>query len=163
MRAESRAGVSARCVASRRQTRVRQLVLWKSGPDHVGRQINDAFQTAGNGCRGPDGRCPGGPGGGLAEVGVSGRTKPRRSKRTWSCFRSSSSRPALLGDRFHDVAEPIPGPSTMAIGEKARQHGMYIVAGIAERGDTGVVYNTAVIVRGTASWWAPIASNTSFR
>jgi predicted amidohydrolase len=51
-----------------------------------------------------------------------------------------------LGDRLHDVAEPIPGPSTMAIGEKARQHGMYIVAGIAERGDTGAVYNTAVIV-----------------
>jgi predicted amidohydrolase len=51
-----------------------------------------------------------------------------------------------LGDRLHDVAEPIPGPSTMAIGEKARQHGMYIVAGIAERADTGAVYNTAVIV-----------------
>ena len=51
-----------------------------------------------------------------------------------------------LGERFHDVAEPIPGPSTAAIGEKARQHGIYIVAGMAERSDTGTVYNTAVII-----------------
>jgi predicted amidohydrolase len=51
-----------------------------------------------------------------------------------------------LGDKFYDVAEPIPGPSTGALGEQARQHNMYIVAGIAERDLTGTVYNTAVIV-----------------
>jgi predicted amidohydrolase len=34
----------------------------------------------------------------------------------------------------------------MALGEKARQHGMYIIAGMAERSDTGTVYNTAVII-----------------
>ena len=51
-----------------------------------------------------------------------------------------------LGDKFHDVAEPIPGPSTRTLGEKAREHNMYILAGIAERGATGTVYNSAVIV-----------------
>lgn len=51
-----------------------------------------------------------------------------------------------LGDKFYDVAEPVPGPSTRALGEKARAHGMYIVAGIAEQGATGTVYNTAVII-----------------
>lgn len=51
-----------------------------------------------------------------------------------------------LADRLYDVAEPVPGPSTEAIGKKARQHGMYIILGIAERTPTGTVYNTAVIV-----------------
>ena len=51
-----------------------------------------------------------------------------------------------LEDKFYDIAEPIPGPSTKALGEKAREHGMYIIAGIAEQGSTGTVYNTAVII-----------------
>jgi predicted amidohydrolase len=51
-----------------------------------------------------------------------------------------------LGDKFYAVAETVPGPSTAALGEKARQHSMYIIAGIAERDLTGTVYNTAVIV-----------------
>ena len=51
-----------------------------------------------------------------------------------------------LGDKFNDLAEPVPGPSTETLGRKAREHKMYIVAGIAERDVTGTVYNTAVIV-----------------
>ena len=51
-----------------------------------------------------------------------------------------------LGDMFYEIAEPIPGPSTEALGEKASQHRMYIIAGIAERDLTGTVYNTAVII-----------------
>jgi len=51
-----------------------------------------------------------------------------------------------LGDKFHDVAEPIPGPTTRTLGEKAREHNMYILAGMAERDATGTVYNSAVIV-----------------
>lgn len=51
-----------------------------------------------------------------------------------------------LGDKFHDVAEPIPGPSTRALAEKARERNVYIMAGIAERGATGTVYNSAVIL-----------------
>jgi predicted amidohydrolase len=51
-----------------------------------------------------------------------------------------------LGDKFHDVAEAIPGPSTEALGRKARACNLYIVAGIAERDSTGTVYNSAVIL-----------------
>lgn len=51
-----------------------------------------------------------------------------------------------LEDEFYALAEPVPGPSTDALGEKARQHGIYLIAGIAERDLTGTVYNTAVIV-----------------
>jgi len=51
-----------------------------------------------------------------------------------------------LEDGFHDIAEPIPGPTTRQLGETAREHDLHIVAGIAECDDTGTVYNTAVIV-----------------
>ena len=51
-----------------------------------------------------------------------------------------------LGDKFYDVAETIPGPGTEALGRKAREHNLYIVAGLAERDATGTVYNSAVIV-----------------
>jgi len=51
-----------------------------------------------------------------------------------------------LGDRFYDISEPIPGPSTEMLASKARKHNLYVVAGIAERDPTGTVYNSAVIV-----------------
>lgn len=43
------------------------------------------------------------------------------------------------------VAEPIPGPSTEALGEKAKRYGMYVVAGLTER-EGNAIYNTAVLV-----------------
>ena len=51
-----------------------------------------------------------------------------------------------LEDKFYDIAQPVPGPSTKELGKKALQHKMYIIAGIAERDLTGTVYNTAVII-----------------
>ena len=51
-----------------------------------------------------------------------------------------------LGDAFYDVAEPIPGRSIETIGRKAREHKLYVVAGIAERDETGTVFNSAVIL-----------------
>jgi len=51
-----------------------------------------------------------------------------------------------LGNKFYDIAEPLPGPATEKLGKKALQHKMYIIAGIAERDLTGTVYNTAVIL-----------------
>ncbi|MGH2670343.1 MAG: carbon-nitrogen hydrolase family protein, partial [bacterium] len=51
-----------------------------------------------------------------------------------------------LGDKIYDLAERVPGPSTEALGRKAREHNIYIIAGIAERDNTGTVYNTAVII-----------------
>ena len=51
-----------------------------------------------------------------------------------------------LGDKFYDVAQPVPGQATEQLGKKALQHKMYIIAGIAECDSTGTVYNTAVIL-----------------
>lgn len=51
-----------------------------------------------------------------------------------------------LGEKFHEIAEPVPGPTTTALGAKAREHSMYVIAGIAERDPTGTLYNTAVIL-----------------
>jgi predicted amidohydrolase len=50
-----------------------------------------------------------------------------------------------LGKPFNEVAEPIPGPVTDFFGELARQHQLYIVAGVVER-DGHLVYNTAVLL-----------------
>ncbi len=44
-----------------------------------------------------------------------------------------------------EVAEPIPGPVTEQLGAAARQNGIWVVAGITERGGA-VVYNTAILL-----------------
>jgi predicted amidohydrolase len=46
---------------------------------------------------------------------------------------------------FVSVAETVPGPTTEKLGGKARQYGMYIVAGIYER-EGNAIYNTAVLI-----------------
>jgi predicted amidohydrolase len=49
------------------------------------------------------------------------------------------------GKDYLAVAEPIPGPSTKILGELARHHSMYIVAGLYEQdGDT--FYNVSVLI-----------------
>ncbi len=50
-----------------------------------------------------------------------------------------------LGKSFAEVAEPIPGPSTEDFGRMARQHDLYIVAGLVER-DGHLIYNVAVLI-----------------
>ncbi len=49
------------------------------------------------------------------------------------------------GKELAACAEPIPGPSTRCLGRIARQHDIYVVAGLTERAAT-VVYNTAVMI-----------------
>ena len=46
---------------------------------------------------------------------------------------------------YVDVAEPIPGPSTNYFAQLAKQHNLYIVAGLLER-DRHLVYNVAVLL-----------------
>lgn len=46
---------------------------------------------------------------------------------------------------YSDIAEPIPGPTTRALGEVAKKHGMYIVAALGER-ENQAIYNTAVLI-----------------
>jgi predicted amidohydrolase len=49
------------------------------------------------------------------------------------------------GKTYADVAEPVPGPTTRALGELAREKGTYVVAGLYERRGPAV-YNTAVLL-----------------
>jgi predicted amidohydrolase len=49
------------------------------------------------------------------------------------------------GKTYVEVAEPIPGPSTRFLGDAARKHRLYLVAGLYEREGT-TVYNTSVLI-----------------
>ncbi len=49
------------------------------------------------------------------------------------------------GKTYAECAEPIPGPSTKYFGELAKQHGLYVVAGLLER-EKHLVYNVAVLI-----------------
>ncbi len=56
------------------------------------------------------------------------------------------------GESFLNLSEPIPGPSTKVLCEKAKENEMFIVAGLPERGEMpGVIYNSVVLIdsRGT--------------
>jgi N-carbamoylputrescine amidase len=48
--------------------------------------------------------------------------------------------------RFFDLAEPIPGPTTKALQAKAKQHGIVIVGSLFEKRARGLYHNTAVVV-----------------
>jgi predicted amidohydrolase len=50
-----------------------------------------------------------------------------------------------LGKPYADVAEPVPGPSTEYFGRLAKQHDLYLVAGLLERAGH-LVYNVAVLI-----------------
>lgn len=50
-----------------------------------------------------------------------------------------------VGKSYVECAEPIPGPSTEYFGSLARQHNLYIVAGLLERHEH-LVYNVAVLL-----------------
>ncbi len=45
-----------------------------------------------------------------------------------------------------DLAEPIPGESTEALGKVAREHGVVIVASLFERRGAGLYHNTAALI-----------------
>jgi N-carbamoylputrescine amidase len=48
--------------------------------------------------------------------------------------------------RYFDLAEPIPGPTSDALCEAARQHGVVLVASLFEKRAPGVYHNTAAII-----------------
>jgi N-carbamoylputrescine amidase len=47
---------------------------------------------------------------------------------------------------FFDLAEPIPGPTTAALGPIAAEHKIVIVASLFERRTAGLYHNTAVVI-----------------
>lgn len=48
-----------------------------------------------------------------------------------------------------DLAEPVPGPTTQALGKAAQDHGVVIVAPIFERRTLGVYHNSAAVIDAT--------------
>jgi predicted amidohydrolase len=50
-----------------------------------------------------------------------------------------------LGKSYADCAEPVPGPSTEYFGTLAREHKLYIVAGLIER-EAQLIYNVAALI-----------------
>jgi predicted amidohydrolase len=50
-----------------------------------------------------------------------------------------------LEKSFEEVAEPVPGPSTEYFGALAKEHNLYIVAGLTERFEH-LIYNTAALI-----------------
>lgn len=44
------------------------------------------------------------------------------------------------------AAEPVPGPTTAALGLSAHDHGVYVIAGILERAGDGSLYDTAAVL-----------------
>ena len=45
-----------------------------------------------------------------------------------------------------DLAEPIPGPTTLALAQVARETGMVVIGSIFERRAAGIYHNTAVVI-----------------
>ena len=51
------------------------------------------------------------------------------------------------GEDFTKVSEPIPGETTALVGQVAKNHGMYVVYGLPERGDVpGILYNSVALI-----------------
>jgi predicted amidohydrolase len=50
-----------------------------------------------------------------------------------------------LGKTYAECAEPVPGPSTEYFGKLAREHNLYIVAGLIER-EGPLIYNVAALI-----------------
>lgn len=53
--------------------------------------------------------------------------------------------PTTIAERYYEISEPVPGPSTEALCACARDNGIYIVAGLSERSAVpGKLYNSQV-------------------
>jgi predicted amidohydrolase len=62
---------------------------------------------------------------------------------------SSGYNPALLGDRYTELAEPVSGPTIQEMARAARENGLHIIAPIVlEKAAPGVIYNAAVVIDG---------------
>jgi len=51
-----------------------------------------------------------------------------------------------LGERYKRIAEEIPGSSTNHIAKIAKSRNLYVIIGLAEKGENDVVYDTAVLI-----------------
>jgi predicted amidohydrolase len=51
-----------------------------------------------------------------------------------------------LDERYRSVAETVPGPSSSHVAKMAKSRRMNVIVGLAEKGENGVLYDTAVLI-----------------
>lgn len=62
---------------------------------------------------------------------------------------STGYNPALLGDRYYALAEPVSGPTIQRLSRAAQENGLHIIAPIIlEKAAPGVIQNAAVVIDG---------------
>ena len=62
---------------------------------------------------------------------------------------STGYNPALLGERYYSLAEPVTGATIQRLAQAAKENGLHIIAPIVlEKSMPGVVYNAAVLLSG---------------
>ena len=55
--------------------------------------------------------------------------------------------PTILGEKYYEISEPIPGPSTNYLCKVAKATGLYIVTGISEKSSVpGRLYNSQIAI-----------------
>ena len=54
--------------------------------------------------------------------------------------------PQYMDRKYFDYAEPIPGPTTDRMAQKAKEHGIYIIAPIYEKAGRGVFYDSSPLI-----------------
>src|SRR6266566_425461 len=59
-----------------------------------------------------------------------------------------------------DLAEEVPGKSTAALGDVARENGAVIIASLFEKRSAGVYHNTAGIIDGNGKLLGPVVSGS---
>jgi predicted amidohydrolase len=63
-----------------------------------------------------------------------------------ACFPELATTGYALDEKWFKFSETVPGPSSQAIGKTAREHGMYLIVGIAELdGDRKRIYDSAML------------------
>lgn len=63
-----------------------------------------------------------------------------------ACFPELVTTGYALYEKWAKSSEPVPGPTTDALGKAARETGMYLVFGMPEKGDDGAIYDSAVML-----------------
>lgn len=67
--------------------------------------------------------------------------------------------PVSQDDKWYDVAEPMPGPTTELMQEYADKHDMVLVVPFMEEADTGVYYNSAAVLDADGSYLGKYRKN----
>jgi len=63
-----------------------------------------------------------------------------------ACFPELATTGYALYDKWPKFAEPVPGPTTDRLGKVARDNGLYLIAGMPEKGEGKAIFDSAVLL-----------------